>query len=126
MLWTGSDDGVVILTRDNGATWTNVTPRNFPQWFQILSVQASSTDVGSAYIAATGYKLGDNRPVLYRTHDFGRNWQLVTTGLPQEKNVTAIRDDPLRPGLLFAGTEQGVYASFDDGAHWASLGGDWL
>ena len=122
MIWTGSDDGLVQLSRDGGRTWTNVTPPEVRSWTRINIIEASPLDPATAYVAANRYQLDDFRPYIYRTHDFGKTWKLVTSGIAQDTFVRTIRQDRIRKDLLlYAGTETGVYVSFDDGEHWQSL-----
>jgi hypothetical protein len=118
VIWTGSDDGLVHLSRDNGKTWKNVTPRELPEWAQINSIDASSHDAGVAYIAATRYKSDDFRPLLYKTSDYGQTWTAINTGIPANAFTRVVREDPNKRGLLVAGTETGLYISMDDGANW--------
>ena len=118
VLWVGSDDGLVHLSKDNGATWTNVTPKQMPTWVMVNSIDASSFNEGSAYIAATLYKEGDFRPYLYKTSDYGQSWTTITSGIDPEHFTRVVRHDPKRKGLLYAGTETGMYISFDDGSNW--------
>ncbi|HVF43811.1 MAG TPA: hypothetical protein VM936_12400, partial [Pyrinomonadaceae bacterium] len=118
VIWTGSDDGLVQLTRDEGKTWANVTPKNMPEWIQINSVEASPHDAATAYVAATMYKWDDFKPYLYKTSDYGRTWRKIDTGIPDGAFTRVIREDTERRGLLYAGTETGLYVSFDDGARW--------
>src|SRR5436190_7120310 len=122
-IWSGSDDGLVYLTRDGGKNWTRVTPPKdiMPEWIQINSIEASSFDPGTAYVAATMYKLDDNKPYLYKTSDYGKTWKKITAGIPDSAFTRVIREDPNKRGLLYAGTETGMYVSFDDGANWQSL-----
>jgi photosystem II stability/assembly factor-like uncharacterized protein len=120
-IWAGSDDGLVHVTRDGGKNWQNVTPPGIPEWIQINSIDASSIDAGTAYVAATRYKLDDFKPYLYKTSDYGKTWKKITNGIPDNAFTRVIREDPNRRGLLFAGTETGLYASFDDGENWQSL-----
>ena len=122
-IWTGSDDGLVYVTRDGGKNWTNVTPLKdiMPEWIQINSLDASSFDAGTAYVAATMYKHDDNRPYLYRTSDYGKTWRKITNGIPDGAFTRVVREDPNKRGLLYAGTETGMYISFDDGANWQSM-----
>ena len=120
-IWVGSDDGLVHITRDGGKNWQNVTPSGMPEWIQINSIDASSFDAGTAYVAATMYKLDDFRPYLYKTSNYGKTWKKITDGIPDNAFTRVIREDPNRRGLLFAGTETGLYASFDDGENWQSL-----
>jgi photosystem II stability/assembly factor-like uncharacterized protein len=121
LIWTGSDDGLVYLTRDGGANWTNVSPKDMPEWIQINSIDASSREAGTAYVAATMYKSDDYRPYLYKTSDYGKTWKKITNGIPDNAFTRVIREDPNRAGLLYAGTETGMYVSFDGGEHWRSL-----
>ena len=122
-IWTGSDDGLVHVTRDGGKNWTNVTPSKdiMPEWIQINSLDASAFDAGTAYVAATMYKHDDNKPYLYKTSDFGRTWRKITNGIPDGAFTRVIREDPNKRGLLYAGTETGMYISLDDGANWQSM-----
>jgi photosystem II stability/assembly factor-like uncharacterized protein len=123
VIWTGSDDGLVHVTRDGGAKWDNVTPPKsmMPEWIQINSLDASPFDAGTAYVAATMYKSNDFKPYLYVTRDFGKTWTKITNGLPDNSFTRVVRADPNRKGLLYAGTETGLWVSFDDGANWQSL-----
>ena len=120
VIWTGSDDGLVQLTRDDGETWTDVTPPRslMPEFIQINSIEAHPTEPGGLYVAATMYKWDDFEPYLYKTTDYGASWTKITSGIDDEHFTRAIRADPERPGLLYAGTESGMYVSFDDGASW--------
>jgi hypothetical protein len=122
-IWAGSDDGVVSLSRDGGKNWSNVTPPTsiMPEWIQINSLEASPHDAGTAYVAATMYKWDDNKPYLYRTSDYGKTWKKITNGIPDTAFTRVIREDPNRRGLLYAGTETGMYVSFDNGERWQSL-----
>ena len=121
VIWTGSDDGLIHVTHDGGKKWGNVTPREMPQWIQINSLEASPFDAATAYVAATMYKSDDFRPYLYKTGDHGRTWKRINQGIPDGAFTRVIREDPNRRGLLYAGTETGMYASFDDGESWQSL-----
>jgi photosystem II stability/assembly factor-like uncharacterized protein len=121
VIWAGSDDGLVHITRDNGKTWQNVTPKGMPEWIQVNAIDASPRDKGVAYIAATMYKFDDFRPYLYKTSDYGKTWTKITNGIPDGAFTRVVREDPVRQGLLFAGTETGLYISFDDGANWQSF-----
>jgi photosystem II stability/assembly factor-like uncharacterized protein len=121
VIWTGSDDGLVHVTRDAGKNWENVSPRDMPEWMQINSLDASPHAAGTAYIAGTRYKSDDMRPYLYKTSDFGKTWKKITNGIPDNAFTRVIREDPARRGLLYAGTETGLYVSFDDGENWQSL-----
>ncbi|HLG14841.1 MAG TPA: glycosyl hydrolase [Blastocatellia bacterium] len=121
VIWAGSDDGLVHVTRDNAKSWANVTPKDIPEWIQINSIDASSFDPGTAYVAATMYKWDDNKPYLYKTSDYGKTWKKITSGIPDGAFTRVVREDPNRRGLLYAGTETGVYVSFDDGESWQPL-----
>ena len=121
VIWAGSDDGLVHVTRDGGKKWDNVTPKDLPEWIQINSLDASPHDAGTAYVAATMYKSDDFRPYLYKTTDYGKTWKKITNGIPADAFTRVIREDPFRRGLLYAGTETGIYVSFDDGENWRSL-----
>src|SRR5437868_434373 len=123
LIWTGSADGLVYVSRDDGKNWSNVTPPTsvMPEWIQINSIEASPHDPGTAYVAATMYKFDDNKPYLYRTNDYGKTWKKITNGIPETTFTRVIREDPNKRGLLYAGTETGMYVSFDNGEHWQSL-----
>ena len=121
VLWAGSDDGLVHVTRDGGRHWDNVTPRGLPTWIRINSIDASPYEPGGAYVAATMYQFDDNRPYLYKTKDYGRTWTRIVTGIPDGAFTRVVRADPARRGLLYAGTETGLYVSFDDGATWKAF-----
>jgi photosystem II stability/assembly factor-like uncharacterized protein len=118
VLWTGSDDGLVQLSRDGGKTWANVTPPDLPDWSMINSLEAHPTEKGGLYVAATRYKLDDFKPYLYKTTDYGKTWRKITNGIKPDHFTRVVRADPKRPGLLYAGTERGMYLSLDDGATW--------
>lgn len=118
LIWVGSDDGLVHLTRDGGANWEDVTPANMPEWSMVNSIEPSIFDEGTCYLAATRYKLGDFKPYLYKTSDYGKSWTQITTGIDAEHFTRVLREDPERKGLLYAGTETGMYISFDDGLQW--------
>ncbi|MCI0389151.1 MAG: glycosyl hydrolase [Acidobacteria bacterium] len=123
VIWAGSDDGLVHVTRNGGGSWEN-TAKNIPglpEWIQINSIEASSHDAATAYFAATLYKADDLRPYLYKTSDYGKTWKKITTGIPDNAFTRVIREDPNRRGLLYAGTETGMYISFNDGESWQSL-----
>ena len=120
-LWAGSDDGVVHLSRDEGKTWTNISSTEWPEWLRINTIDLSRHDPATAYLAANRYLMDDQRPYLYKTTDYGETWQEITNGIGENDFARAIREDPVRPGLLYAGTERGVYVSFDAGASWQSL-----
>ena len=121
LIWVGTDDGLVQLTRDGGQHWENVTPKAMPDWGTVSMVEASPRNAGTAYIAVERHKQDDFAPYIFKTSDFGKTWTKLTEGIPAYNYVHAVRVDPRRAGLLFAGTEMGVYVSFDDGAHWQSL-----
>jgi len=121
LIWAGSDDGLVHITRDGGGHWENVTPKDMPEWGTVSMIEASPSDAGTAYIAVERHKMDDFTPYIFKTHDFGKTWTSITTGIPKGNYVHAVRVDPKRKGLLYAGTEKGIYFSFDDGDHWQSL-----
>ncbi len=120
LIWVGTDDGLVQLTRDGGASWQNVTPKGLPEAL-VNAVEASPHDAGTAYIAVTRYKFNDFTPHFYRTRDFGRTWDRIVSGVPADSWARVIREDPIRQGLLYAGTETGMLVSFDGGDHWQPL-----
>ncbi len=120
-LWVGTDDGLIWRTRDEGANWENVTPRELTPWSKVGVIETSHFDAQTAYAAVDRHRLDDETPYIYRTHDSGKNWMLASDGIAKESFVNAVREDPLRRGLLYAGTEKGVYVSFDDGDHWQPL-----
>ena len=119
LLWVGSDDGLIHISKDGGANWENITPTNMPEWNMINSIEPSSFDEGTCYVAATRYKLGDFQPYLYKTTDYGKSWIKITNGINNEHFTRVVREDPKRKGLLYAGTETGMYISFDSGANWS-------
>ncbi|PYT92622.1 MAG: glycosyl hydrolase [Acidobacteria bacterium] len=121
VIWAGTDDGLVQVTRDAGQHWTNVTSKEFGEWSLVSLIDASPHTAGTAYVAIDRHKLDDYRPYAFKTTDYGKSWSKITTGLPENSYVHAVKEDPKRKGLLFAGTENGIYVSFDDGAHWQSL-----
>ena len=118
VLWTGSDDGLIHLTRDGGETWDDVTPPNAPELLMWNSIDVHPTQPGGAYVAGTMYKTGDFAPYLYKTTNYGRTWTRITDGIEPPDFTRVVRADPERPGLLYAGTEYGMYISFDDGRNW--------
>ncbi|HEX5475317.1 MAG TPA: hypothetical protein VFX12_11695 [Vicinamibacterales bacterium] len=117
-IWTGSDDGLVHVTRDGGRSWTDVTPKDLPAFSRISLIEASPHAAGRAYIAANHYEMSDRAPYVYRTDDYGASWTKITGGIAAGDFARAIREDPVRAGLLYLGTECGIYISFDDGARW--------
>ena len=121
VIWSGSDDGLVHVTQNNGVSWENVTPSEMPEWLQINSIEASPFDPAEAYFAATGYKSGNFEPYLYKTQDYGKTWTKITTGIDAEHFTRVVRADPVKRGMLYAGTETGMYYSKNDGASWHSL-----
>ncbi len=121
MLWAGTDDGLIHLTRDDGKDWENVTPKDMPDWSMVSIIDAGHFDAGTAYAAIDRHKLDDFNPVIYKTHDYGKTWTRINSGIPAGAYVRSVREDPKVKGLLYAGTETGVYFSIDDGAHWQSL-----
>jgi photosystem II stability/assembly factor-like uncharacterized protein len=118
LLWAASDDGFVHVSRNGGQSWENVTPKGIPEWMMFNSVEVHPTQKGGLYVAGTRYKLGDYQPYLYKTLDYGKTWTKITTGIDPTHFTRALRADPKRPGLLYAGTETGMYISFDDGISW--------
>jgi len=120
-IWVGSDDGLVHLTRDGGAHWSDVSPKDFKEFTRVSTIEPSPHAAGTAYLAANRYMLDDYAPYLYRTTDYGRSWTRITEGIPADEFARVIREDPEHKGLLYAGTERGVWVSFDDGGHWQSL-----
>jgi photosystem II stability/assembly factor-like uncharacterized protein len=121
LIWAGTDDGLIHVSRDAGASWKNVTPAAMPQWLMINSIDPSPFDAGTAYVAGTLYKSDDFRPYLYRTTDYGATWTKITNGIANDHFTRVVRTDKRRKGLLYAGTERGVYVSFNDGANWQPL-----
>jgi len=123
VIWTGSDDGLIHVTRDGGENWTNVTPpaRMFPEWMQVNDMVVDPRNPGGLYVAGTRYKSDDFAPYLYKTSDYGATWKKITNGIDPQHFTRAIEVDPVKPGLLFAGTETGMYVSFDDGANWQAF-----
>ena len=120
-IWAGSDDGLIHVTRDGGKNWQNVTPDGMPEWMQINSIEPHPTEPGGLYVAGTRYKLDDFKPYLYRTLDYGESWEKITAGIDNKHFTRVVRADAKRPGLLYAGTESGLYISFDDGKSWQNF-----
>ena len=121
VIWTGSDTGMIYLTRDGGKTWNNVTPPGLSDWSKISQIDAGHFDAGTAYAAVDRHRLDDMAPYVYRTHDYGKTWTKISGDIAVNAFVRAVREDSVRKGLLFAGTESGVYFSADDGDHWNPL-----
>jgi photosystem II stability/assembly factor-like uncharacterized protein len=121
LLWTGSDDGIISVSLDGGKNWSNVTPKGCPKWMMWNCIEADPFKKGTAYFVGTRYKLDDFTPYIYKTQDYGKSWKLITNGIPAMHFARCLRADPKRPGLLYAGTEYGMYISFDDGANWQSF-----
>ena len=121
LMWVGSDDGLIHLTKDGGNNWENVTPSNMPKWLMINSIEPSPFDPAVCYVAGTLYKTGDFNPYLYKTSDYGKTWSLITNGIKSEHFTRVLRADPEKKGILYAGTESGMYISFDDGNSWNSF-----
>jgi hypothetical protein len=117
----GSDDGLVHITRDGGKAWSDVTPKDMPEWSKVSLIDASPHDAATAYLAIDRQRLDDFKPYIYKTSNYGKSWTKITEGLPSDRFVHAVREDPKRKGLLYAGTETGIFVSFDDGAHWQPL-----
>jgi photosystem II stability/assembly factor-like uncharacterized protein len=121
LLWAGTDDGLIQLTQDEGKTWTNVTPKDMPEWARVSLIDASPHDAGTAYVAVDRHQFDDLRPYIYKTADYGKTWTKIATGIPETTFARAVREDPKKRGLLYAGTEMGVFVSFNDGANWRPL-----
>lgn len=121
ILWAGTDDGRIHITRNGGSSWNNITPRQLPKWSMISMIDTSTFKAGRAFIAVDRHKLDDFSPYIYKTEDYGKTWKKITTGLPPDTFVRVVREDPERKGLLYAGTETGVFVSFDEGENWQSL-----
>ena len=121
VLWAGTDDGLIYVTKNDGKSWDNITPSGLPKFTMVSCIEPSSHDPSVAYVAATGYKNDDNTPFLYKTSNYGKDWQLIVDGIPGQDFTRVIREDPSKQGLLYAGTETGVYISLDDGKKWESL-----
>lgn len=121
LIWAGSDDGLIHITKNGGQNWDNVTPKAMPEWGTVSMIEASPTDAGTAYVAVQRHKMDDFTPYIFKTADFGKSWTTLVNGIPKDDYVHAVRIDPKRKGLLYAGTERGVYVSFDDGANWQPM-----
>jgi len=121
LIWVGTDDGLVQITQDAGAHWSNVTPKDLPEWATVDMIEASPFDADTAYVAADRHRLDDFSPYIYKTSDFGKSWTKLVNGIPADYYVHAVREDPAHKGLLFAATEKGMYVSFNDGKQWQSL-----
>lgn len=121
LLWCGSDDGLLHVSRDDGASWSDVTPADMPKWAQINSIEVHPREAGGLYVAATSYRLDDNTPYLFATRDYGATWTRIDDGIPRHHFTRVVRADPDRDGLLYAGTERGMHLSFDDGQSWSPL-----
>jgi photosystem II stability/assembly factor-like uncharacterized protein len=120
-LWAGTDDGLIWITRDGGKQWDDITPKELTPWSKVTQLVASHFDEQTAYATVSRFRIDDVHPYIYRTHDGGKSWKLITAGLPDFGPADTVREDPVRKGLLFAGTENAVWVSFDDGDHWQSL-----
>ena len=121
LIWAGSDDGLIHITSDGGKNWANITPKELPEWGTVDMIEASPHNAGTAYVAVDRHRLDDFAPYIFKTTDFGKSWTNLSKGIPSGDYVHAVREDLKRKGLLYAGTEKGVYVSFDDGATWQSL-----
>jgi photosystem II stability/assembly factor-like uncharacterized protein len=121
LLWAGTDDGLIWVTRNEGGAWSNVTPPELGPWSKVTQIDASHFDAKVAYASVSRFRLDDLKPYVYRTRNGGKSWQSIAAGLPEDAPVNAVREDPVRRGLLFAATERAVWMSFDDGGHWQSL-----
>jgi len=120
-IWAGTDDGLLWITRNGGKNWTNITPPELVPWSKVTQISASHFDEDTAYISVSRFRINDRRPYIYRTHDGGKTWQRIADGLPEDSAVNSVREDAVRKGLLFAGTETSVWVSFNDGGRWESL-----
>jgi photosystem II stability/assembly factor-like uncharacterized protein len=120
-IWAGTDDGLIWLTRDGGKNWKDITPPALTPWSKVTQLEVSHFDDGTAYASVSRFRIDDLRPYVYRTHDGGKTWQLITTGLPNDAPINTVREDTVRKGLLFAGSENSVWMTLDDGDHWQSL-----
>jgi len=120
-IWAGTDDGLIWITRDGGETWSNITPPALTPWSKVTQLESSHFDDQTAYSSVSRFRIDDLTPYIYRTHDGGKSWQLITAGLPNDAPIDTVREDPVRKGLLYAGSETSVWVTFDDGDHWQSL-----
>ena len=121
VIWTGSDDGLIYLTRDNGVTWKNITPKGLPEWMRWSIIEASPHAPGTAYVAGNRYQMDDFAPYLYRTTDYGVTWTKIVSGIPADQFTRSIREDLYRKGMVYASTERGVFVSYDAGGSWKTL-----
>jgi photosystem II stability/assembly factor-like uncharacterized protein len=121
LIWVGADDGLVHITRDGGQNWTDITPKDLPDWSRISLIEASPHDAATAYMAVDRHQSDDMHPYIYKTNDYGKTWVKITKGIPENTFTRAVREDPKKRGLLYAGTETGMFVSFNDGADWRSL-----
>jgi photosystem II stability/assembly factor-like uncharacterized protein len=121
LLWVGTDDGLIQVTKDEGKTWSNITPKDIPEWSRISQIDPSPFDAGTAYVAVDRHQFDDLHPYIYKTGDYGKTWTKLGQGIPDNTFVRVVREDPTKRGLLYAGTETGVYVSFDDGKNWRPL-----
>ncbi len=121
LLWCGSDDGLIHVSRNGGTSWSNVSPHKMPDWMMINCIEPHPTDPSICYVVGTRYKLDDNTPYIYKTTDFGRSWKLITKGIASDHFTRCLRIDPKDPNILYAGTEQGLYISTNEGALWQSF-----
>jgi photosystem II stability/assembly factor-like uncharacterized protein len=121
LIWVGTDDGLIQLTQDEGKSWNNITPKDLPEWSRISLIEASPFEAGTAYVAVDRHQFDDLHPYIYKTTDYGKTWTKLGQGIPDTAFVRAVREDPKKRGLLYAGTESGVFVSFNDGANWRPL-----
>ena len=121
VIWIGTDDGRVHITKNGGESWTDITPNNMPKWGMVNSIDQSAHDPATAYMAVTRYKSDDFKPYLYKTNNYGKSWKLISKGIPSDAFTRVVREDPRKKGLLYAGTETGMYISFNDGRDWQSF-----
>jgi photosystem II stability/assembly factor-like uncharacterized protein len=121
LIWAGTDDGLIQITRDGGKNWSNVTPKDLPEWSRVSLIDASPHDAGTAYLAIDRHQNDELRPYIYKTNDYGKSWTKIVNGIPENTFARAVREDPKKRGLLYAGTETGMFVSFNDGANWRAL-----